>query len=148
MGLFMYKSKGIQAYRKDSIKSDLASADPHRIIQLLMQGALEKLALGKGCIERSDWEGKSASLTRAVEIINALRDALDRDVNPELVDNLESLYEYMTVRITEASATKDISIIDQVMGLLLQIKGAWDQISPADKQAAYDERNEARVEAV
>lgn len=144
----MYKTKGIQAYRKDSIKSDLASADPHRVIQLLMQGALEKLALGKGCIERSDWAGKSVSLTRAVEIINALRDALDRDVNPELVDNLESLYEYMTVRITEASASKDITIIDQVMGLLLQIKGAWDQISGADKQAAYEGQDDARIGVV
>lgn len=144
----MYNSKGIQAYRKDSIKSDLASADPHRVIQLLMQGALEKLALGKGCIERSDWEGKSTSLTRAVEIINALKDALDRDVNPELVDNLEMLYEYMTVRITEASVNKDISIIDQVMGLLLQIKSAWDQISPTDKQAAYQGQQEARAGAL
>lgn len=144
----MYKSKGIQAYRKDSLKSDLASADPHRVIQLLMQGALEKLALGKGCIERSDWEGKADALTRAVEIINALRDALDRDANPELVDNLESLYEYMTVRITEASVSKDISIIDQVMGLLLQIKGAWDQISPSAKQGAYQDQSQAQAGAV
>jgi len=144
----MYKSKGIQAYRKDSMKSDLASADPHRVIQLLMQGALEKLALGKGFIERSDWEGKANALTRAVEIINALKDALDRDVNPELVDNLESLYEYMTIRIHEASVTKDVSIIEQVMGLLLQIKGAWDQISDADKQEAYHGQQEAQVGAV
>ncbi|RBO84884.1 flagellar protein FliS [Marinomonas aquiplantarum] len=148
MGLCMYKSKGIQAYRKDSLKSDLASADPHRVIQLLMQGALEKLALGKGCIERSDLEGKADALTRAVEIINALRDALDREANPELVDNLESLYEYMTVRITEASVSKDITIIDQVMNLLLQIKGAWDQITPADKQAAYEGQSEVRMGAV
>jgi len=144
----MYKSKGIQAYRKDSIKSDLASADPHRVIQLLMQGALEKLALGKGGIERSDLEGKAAALTRASEIINALRDALDRDVNPELVDNLESLYEYMIVRITEASIARDTSILDQVMGLLLQIKGAWDQISNADKEAAYSGQSDARVGAI
>ena len=142
----MYKSKGIQAYRKDSLKSDLASADPHRVIQLLMQGALERLALGKGCIERADWEGKSATLTRAVEIINALRDALEREFNPELVDNLETLYEYMTVRITEASAAKDTSILDEVIRLLLQIKGAWDQISQVDKDTAY--QHESAVGAV
>lgn len=144
----MYKSKGIQAYRKDSLKSDLASADPHRVIQLLMQGALEKLALGKGCIERGDLAGKADSLTRAVEIINGLRDALDRDANPELVDNLESLYDYMVVKITEASVTKDTKIIDHVMTLILQIKGAWDKISPADKQMAYAGQNEARVGAI
>jgi flagellar secretion chaperone FliS len=144
----MYGKKGIQAYKKDSIKSDLASADPHRVIQLLMQGALERLALGKGCMERADWEGKAAAFTRAIEIINALRDALDRDVNPELVDNLDGLYDYMIVRINEASVSKDCSVIDQVIGLLLQIKGAWDQISEADKQQAYRNDGQAQAGAV
>ncbi|WP_067099948.1 flagellar export chaperone FliS [Marinomonas atlantica] len=132
----MYANKGINAYKKDSLKSDLAGADPHRVIQLLMQGALERLALGKGMIERKDLQAKSITLTRVVEIINALRDALDRDSNPELVDNLSDLYIYMIERVHEASVNMDASKIDEVMGLMLEIKGAWDQISDVDKQAA------------
>ncbi|ADZ92568.1 flagellar export chaperone FliS [Marinomonas mediterranea] len=133
----MYGNKGIQAYKKDSLKADLASADPHRIIQLLMQGALERLALAKGFMERKDLENKSTTLTRVVEIINALRDSLDRDANPELVDNLDGLYEFMILQIHEASVSLDISKIDLVMKLMLEIKGAWDQISQADKDEAY-----------
>ena len=136
----MYPNKGIQAYKKDSLKADLASADPHRIIQLLLQGALERLALGKGYIERKDLEGKAKVLTRSIEIINALKDSLDRSANPELVDNLDALYDYMVVRITEASAKLDIVILDEVISLLLQIKMAWDQIGESDKQAAYAQR--------
>lgn len=132
----MYANKGIQAYKKDSLKSDLASADPHRIIQLLMQGVLERLALSKGYIERRDMEAKSATLTRVVEIINALRDALDRDANPDLVDNLEALYLFMIEQIYEASAQQDTSKLDLVMRLMLEIKGAWDQISDVSKQEA------------
>lgn len=132
----MYANKGIQAYKKDSLKADLASADPHRVIQLLMQGALERLALSKGYIERRDMEAKSETLTRVVEIINALRDSLDRDANPELVDNLEALYLFMIEQIHEASAGLDINRIDTVMKLMLEIKGAWDQISDAAKQEA------------
>lgn len=141
----MYANKGIQAYRKDSLKSDLAGADPHRIIQLLMQGALDRLALAKGCIERRDLEEKAKVLTRAIEIINALKDALDRSYNPELADNLDALYDYMTFRITEASSKLDNSIIDEVMGLILQIKGAWDQISPEDKETAYVTKEHERL---
>ena len=129
-------NKGINAYKKDSLKSDLASADPHRIIQLLMQGALERLALSKGMIERKDFEGKSVTLTRVVEIINALRDALDRDVNPELVDNLDGLYEYMIVQVHEASSEMNTDKVDLVIRLLLEIKGAWDQISESAKLEA------------
>lgn len=139
----MYSNKGINAYKKDSIKSDLASADPHRIIQLLLQGALERLALGKGFIERRDLEGKAKVLTRAIEIIHALKDSLDRSSNPELVDNLDALYDYMVIRISEASSSLDTGILDEVIGLLVQIKGAWDQISDADKQEAYALRQES-----
>lgn len=136
----MYGKQGIQAYKKDSLKSDLASADPHRVIQLLMQGVLERLALSKGFIERKDLESKSSTLTRTVEIINALRDSLERDANPELVDNLDALYLYMISRIQEASISMDSSILDEVMALMLEIKGAWDQISDVDKQVAYAEQ--------
>ncbi|RUM49583.1 MAG: flagellar export chaperone FliS [Marinomonas sp.] len=132
----MYANKGIQAYKKDSLKADLASADPHRVIQLLMQGALERLALSKGYIERRDMEAKSETLTRVVEIINALRDSLDRDANPDLVDNLEALYLFMIEQIHEASAELDTHKIDIVMKLMLEIKGAWDQISDAAKHEA------------
>ena len=94
----MYANKGIQAYKKDSLKSDLASADPHRIIQLLMQGALERLALSKGFIERKDYEAKSNTLTRVIEIINSLRDALDREVDLvaslDLIERHTKLFHY------------------------------------------------------
>lgn len=141
----MYGNKGINEYKKGSLKSDLASADPHRVIQLLMQGALERLALSKGFIERRDMEAKSSTLTRVVEIINALRDSLEREANPELVDNLDSLYEFMIAQIHEASLNMDIEKIDSVMALLLQIKGAWDQIGEADKQEAYAMQAEQRL---
>lgn len=138
-------NKGINAYKKDSLKYDLAGADPHRVIQLLMQGALERLALSKGMIERRDLEGKSTTLTRVVEIINALRDSLDRDANPELVDNLDGLYDFMIVQVHQASAQMDTSKIDTVMSLMLEIKTAWDQIGEAAKQEAYSMRSEQRL---
>lgn len=127
----MYANKGIHAYKKDSLRSDLASASPHRVIQLLMQGALERIALGKGCIERKDFMGKGTHLSRATEIINALRDALERDANPELVDNLDALYLYMVEQIALASSEMSTEKLDHVSSLILTIKESWDQISDA-----------------
>ena len=101
-----------------------------------MQGALERLALSKGFIERRDMEAKSNTLTRVVEIINALRDGLDRDVNPELVDNLDSLYAFMIEQVHEAGLKMDVSKIDNVMQLMLEIKGAWDQIANIAREEA------------
>ncbi|RDL44205.1 flagellar export chaperone FliS [Marinomonas piezotolerans] len=141
----MYGNKAINAYKKGSLKADLAGADPHRVIQLLMQGALERLSLSKGFIERRDLEAKSTTLTRVVEIINALRDSLDRDANPDLVDNLDALYDYMIGLIHEASLKMNTDKIDEVIRLMLEIKGAWDQIGEAAKQEAYAMQAEQRL---
>ncbi|SBS25519.1 Flagellar protein FliS [Marinomonas aquimarina] len=141
----MYAKKGIQAYKRDSISADLTEATPHRVIQLLMQGVLEKTAQGKGYIERRDIEGKAEALSRASAIINALRGALDREVNPELCDNLDSLYEYMIGLIAEASVTMNVEKLDEVIKLMLTIKSAWDQISEEDKQLSEQMRQERQA---
>ena len=51
----MYK-RNIKAYTASNLAADLATADPHRVIQLMMQGCLERLAQAKGAIERQDME--------------------------------------------------------------------------------------------
>lgn len=130
-------SYGIKAYKAVGIKDDLAVADPHRVIQLLMQGALEKMAQAKGCMERKDYAGKSASLSRAMTIISALQGSLDMDVGGELSENLWSLYDFMNNHLVNASRENSSSKVDEVMELLLSIKSAWDQIPVDAREEAY-----------
>lgn len=136
--------KGINAYKKGNLKQDIATADPHRLTLMLMQGALDKMAYAKGCIERKDFEGKAEHLSKATAIIINLRDTLDLDVKSEVTDNLFSLYEYMIGRLTDANIQNSLSIMDEVISLLLPIKTAWMQIPEAAKQEAYEIRKQKR----
>ena len=63
----MYR-KNIKAYTTQNLQSELAVADPYRVIQLLMQGCLERLAQARGAIERRDFEGKSQSISKTLAI--------------------------------------------------------------------------------
>jgi len=128
----MMANRKINAYQKESVKSRLAGANPYTIIQMLMQGALERLAKGKGCIERNDLEGKAENLAKASSIIMALAESLDYEVGGEVAQNLGSLYEYMTSRITDASMERSTEPLVEVMKLLLEIKSGWDSIPPAE----------------
>ena len=125
-------NRKINAYQKESVKSRLAGANPYTIIQMLMQGALERLAKGKGCIERNDLEGKSENLSKASAIIHALMDSLDYEVGGEVAQNLGGLYEYMNIRIAEASLERTTEPLVEVMQLMLEIKSGWDSIPPAE----------------
>lgn len=120
------KRSGVAQYGKVAAESEVAYASPHRLVQMLMEGALEKVATAKGCIERNDLEGRSRQITWAMSIINGLRTSLDMDTGGEIAVNLDDLYAYMTRRLIDATAHNDADALSEVIDLLLEIKGAWD----------------------
>ncbi len=134
-------SYGIKAYKSVGIKDDLAVADPYRVIQLLMQGALENMAKAKGCIERKDFAGKSQTLGKAIAIISALRSSLDMNAAGDISANLADLYEFMIEHLTLASRDQSVSKVDDVIEIMLTIKSAWDQIPPEARLQAYEMKN-------
>lgn len=133
-------NKSIQAYKVTKIDSELAVADPHKIIQLMYQGLLERLAQTKGAIDRKDFEAKSKLISKSMAIINGLNDSLDMSQG-EISENLSSLYLYMNERLFIAGKGMDKAIIDEIAGLVITIKSGWDQIPDSAKAEAYNIKN-------
>lgn len=120
------KGSGAAQYGKVAAESEAAYANPHRLVQMLMEGALDKVATAKGCIERDDLQGKSRHITWAMSIIAGLRTSLDMEAGGAIAVNLDDLYGYMTRRLIDASAHNEPAALGEVIDLLLEIKGAWD----------------------
>jgi flagellar protein FliS len=133
----------LKFYQKEATKTRLADADPYEIIQMLMNGVMDSLALAKGAIERKDLENKSKAISKASAIIASLRSSLDLKLGGEVAENLNALYEYMNERLLDASLTNDIKIIDEVANLFREIKSAWEAI-PAEARVEA-EKQRARV---
>jgi flagellar protein FliS len=130
-------------YGQSSLQSEVAAASPHRLIQLLMEGALEKIAKSKGFLQRGEVAEKGRHIGWAVSIIDSLRTSLDHDQGGELAGNLEALYDYMERRLVQANAQNNEEILDEVADLLRDIKSAWDEL-PADVRTS-GARNEGPV---
>lgn len=131
----MYK-KNINAYKSNNLEADMSVADPHRVIQLMLQGLLERLAQTKGSIERKDYQMKSVLASKSMALINGLQDSLDLSYG-KIPEDLFALYEYMKSRLLDSSKDMDTAAIDEIMGLVITIKSAWDQIPETEKQQAY-----------
>jgi flagellar protein FliS len=121
-------NKGANQYRQIGATSEVAGADPHRLIQMLMEGALTRMSQAKGMIETKNHEGKAKLLGRVMDIISTLQSSLDHAQGGDISVNLDRLYDYMNHRLLEASSANDVSMIDEVMALLLEIKFGWDGI--------------------
>lgn len=120
------KRKGANQYGRIAAESEAGFASPHRLVQMLLEGALGKIATAKGLITRKDYAGKSEQITWAGTIINGLRGGLDMEAGGEISNNLNDLYGYMTRRLIDANMQNDIAILDEVSSLLGEIKSAWD----------------------
>jgi flagellar protein FliS len=124
----MVNKKALEGYGRNAVESEVNFASPHRIIQMLMEGALAKIASAKGCIQRGNSAEKVRQITWGMNIINGLRSSLDHQQGGDIVANLDSLYEYIGRRLQESSINNDVTGLDEVVTLLTEIKSGWDEI--------------------
>ncbi len=124
-----------QAYTNVALQSSIESASPHRLIQMLYDGALQRIAQAKGFMQRADYQAKGVAISKAIGVIGGLQGSLDRDVEHELTANLDGLYDYLVRQLLQANISNDVSLLDEVAYLLRELKSAWEAI-PVQQQLA------------
>lgn len=118
----------VSEYAQVSAHNRVAAADPQKLILMLMDGALERIAGARGCIERNDVGGKAQLLNRATQIIGELRASLDLSKGAQMAANLDNLYDYMIRRLLQSNLQNAVAGLDEVATLLKEIRGAWAQL--------------------
>jgi len=133
--LSVYSSKSkLAAYQSTAVHGGVAGADPHRLVLMLMDGALERIAIARGCIERNgkgDLARKAAAINQCLSIVGELRGSLDLGAGGELATNLHNLYDYMVRRLLLANVNSDVKLLAEVASLLDNVRSAWAAIGPA-----------------
>lgn len=118
----------LQAYKKVSVDSQLQSASPHKVILMLLNGAIERLVQAKAAMQMGNVALKGERLGKAIEIIANLEACLSEDEGLDIAHNLKQIYEYMQSQLLKANANNNPELIDEVNGLLTEIKSAWEVI--------------------
>ncbi|WLQ15025.1 flagellar export chaperone FliS [Hahella aquimaris] len=118
----------LHQYQSVNRQTSIVDADGHKLIQLLFDGALERITMAKGQILANNFEGKNRLIGKAVEIVGGLREFLDKEKGGDIAQRLDALYEYMERRLFEANLRNDAAILDEVANLLKQVKNGWDGI--------------------
>lgn len=122
-----YASK-LSEYTQVSAHAGVAAADPHKLILMLMDGALERIAGARGCILRKDVVLKAQLVHRTVCILGELKASLNLKDGGSIAGNLHELYEYMTQKLMQGSLRNSVEDFEEVTKLLKQIREAWAQV--------------------
>ena len=127
-------NKAASTYSQVGNQSARCESDPYKIVQMLMQGALDKIALAKGHITRGETELKGLSISVAISIIEGLQHSLDKELGGEIAKNLDDLYSYSINTLLTANHNNDTKLLDDVAKVLSTIKEGWDGIPESKRQ--------------
>jgi len=118
----------LRQYQKVNGVAQTSEASPHRLVQMLMQGGLDRIAQAKGAMARNDVAQRGILIGKAIGIVGGLREGLDLENQAESLADLDSLYAYMSKRLVEANVQNDPEILNEVARLLITVKEGWDAI--------------------
>jgi flagellar protein FliS len=124
----------MKQYQQVSVHSGIMDASPHRLVQMLMEGMLEKVALAKGNMANNNIASKGENISKAIAIIGGLQSSLNIEAGGEIAENLNNLYDYMANRLVIANLHNDETILDEVASLMVEVKIGWDGIPEAFKR--------------
>ena len=118
------------AYTVVGLETGVPHADPHKLVLMLFEGALVSVAAARNHMQQQNIAEKGMAVSKAIDILsNGLKASIDAKAGGELADKLGALYDYMTNRLLFANLHNNIAALDEVFGLLSEIKSAWEEIA-------------------
>ncbi|MET0379794.1 MAG: flagellar export chaperone FliS [Spongiibacteraceae bacterium] len=125
----MVNQRALSQYQQVNTGAAVEAASPHRLVQMLMAGCLQRIAEAKGALARNDTAARGLAIGKAIDIAAGLQSSLNNEVASPLPRQLDALYRYMQERLLIANVKGDSEILDEVAGLMRTIKEGWDGIA-------------------
>jgi flagellar protein FliS len=134
----MYAAK-LEQYQSVNLEAQVMEADGHRLVQMLFDGAIERISAARAALEAGNLARKGELVSKAIIILGGLRETLDFKAGGELAENLDGLYAYMQRKLLEAHAKNQPQGFAEVIDLLCPLAEAWRSIPQSVRQTFRQE---------
>jgi len=122
-----------RTYAGVAVETSVAGARPIDLVVMLYEGACEGIIKAVAHMQEGNIAAKGETITKVIRIID---EGLKASLDPrggEISGNLRGLYDYMTHRLLLGSLRNDPALLEEVRALLVDLKGAWDEIARAPR---------------
>jgi flagellar protein FliS len=119
------------SYHRVHVETGVQSGDPHKLVEMLLEGAIDAIQKARGALDREDVRTKNEQASKAVRIVEeGLRAALDPVAGGQLAAELDQLYAYIVRKLTLANLRNNDAAMMECVQLLQPIRDAWSSIRP------------------
>jgi flagellar secretion chaperone FliS len=109
------------------LEAHVLSADPLELVCLLYQHATDQARQARRYLASGEIPQRCKAITKAIAAIGELSKSLDHQAGGAISSNLDQLYYYMTVRLTEANLRRDDKALAEVESLLETLSAGWKE---------------------
>jgi flagellar protein FliS len=128
--------KAMASYGADNFASQASVANGVVLIQMLFDGLIDSLVAAQGHLQHGAIAEKGVAISRASRIVVGLQGSLDFEKGGDLAQNLNELYSYVTRRLIYANAYNDAGCLQEVQGLMDEIRQAWREVPSLSRAQA------------
>jgi flagellar protein FliS len=125
--LATYAGNQTAAYRQQAI----LTAPPGRLVVMLYDGCLRFLFQSAHAMREGDRQTSLQRMRRAEAIIDELTVTLDHDRGGVIASRLHGIYAFSRRQLLDAWREGDADKIDEVSGILSELRDAWAEIEGA-----------------
>ena len=121
----MLMDSGYDSYQQVDLDAQAASANPHQLVVMLIDGLLDEVERIRGHLAANRLAEKGTGINKCMNILNGLSSALDEENGGEVAENLRQLYDFCHVELYHASVDKDAARLDNVDHVMGNIREGW-----------------------
>lgn len=111
------------------------TATPEELTLMLYDGAIKFINKGKIAIQAGETQKAHEAIIRAQDIIIELLSSLD--MKYEISKNLKDIYDFMMSRLIDANISKNSEPLDEVLGLMTELRDTWKEAIKEVKKSRY-----------
>ncbi len=110
-----------QQYKQTAINT----ARPEELVLMLYEGGIKFINKAIIAINDKNIQDANECIKRAQDIVEQLIIGLDFKHGGQIAADLEALYDYMKRKLIEANIKKDVTILEEVLGMFREFRETW-----------------------
>lgn len=107
------------------LRNAVMTASAEQLQLMLYDGAIRFTRQARDAITASDFETSCEKLLRAQRIMQELENGLRPEINPELCQQLGSLYRFVNTCLIDANMKREVGTIDEALQILNHMRETW-----------------------
>lgn len=106
----------------------IQGASPEQLVAMLLEGGQRFIGLTLHAMKARDLPGQARYVGRTADIVQALKERLNREAGGELVDNLDRIYDWWMNELFDGAQNNQPRRLELVSTQMSELKETWEEL--------------------